>query len=132
MSLSRFLSSPVRQVGPTVAALTGSVNSGTTTGPASPAGATWMWGGQQRQGHVLGGDRRAQGAGVAVDDDGGGPGARAAPGPGGGRADLGRARQLDSERRRLGSASTPLSVMTAATALRATVMTAMVTSRLPI
>jgi hypothetical protein len=32
----------------------------------------------------------------------------------------------------LGSASAPLAVMTAATALRATVMTAMVTRRLPI
>jgi hypothetical protein len=43
MALSRFLSRPVRQVGPTVAELTGWVNSGITTGPASPAGAIWMW-----------------------------------------------------------------------------------------
>jgi hypothetical protein len=43
MALSRFLSSPVKQARGTVAALTGWVNSGTTIGPASPAGATWMW-----------------------------------------------------------------------------------------
>jgi hypothetical protein len=89
-------------------------------------------GGQQRQGHVLGGDRIAQGAGVAVDLDGGGAGAWATTGAGGVGQTSAAPDSWMVKVAVLGSVSAPLAVMTAPTALRGTVRTAMVTSRLPI
>src|SRR5918994_1272038 len=132
MSLSRFLFNPVRQVGPTAAALTGSVNSGITTGPASPTGAKWMWAASRGRATfwvVMASHRvRALRSMVMV--------AVPVPGPPQVPGAVGQTSAApDSWMVKvavLGSARAPPAVMTVPTALRAIVMTAMMTSRLPI
>src|SRR5215218_5165393 len=132
MSLSRCLSSPVRQVSPTLAALTGWVNSGITTSPASPAGAAWMWAASSGKATfwVVMAEHRVRALRSMVMVPVPVPVPPQVPGAVGHTSSA-----PDSWIVKVavfGSARAPLAVMTAATALRATAMTAMVTSRLPI
>src|SRR5215218_3491304 len=132
MSLSRFLSSPVRQVGPTLAALTGWVNSGITTSPASPAGAAWMWAASSGKATfwVVMAEHRVRALRSMVMVAVPVPGPPQVPGAVGQTSAAPESWMVKVAV--FSSASAPLAAMTAPTADRTKVRTAMLTSRLPI